>query len=198
MTFWHNYPYTDFHELNLDWVLKQIHELEVRLEKLKSEIIDEIRSEMLSELQKLKDELNNFKQLVNNEIAKQNELINSKINEINALISVVDQRIELLENSFEVFKDNLLESIDKQLRDYRDEIIKELSETVVNYYVHNYLTGHWVAIQDMFDYLCKLHIAYPLTNNQAIMLNITRDRAKELANNSDITNLIVNGGNIFI
>ncbi len=31
MNFWHEYPYTDFHELNLSWILKKMRQIDVRM-----------------------------------------------------------------------------------------------------------------------------------------------------------------------
>ena len=34
MTFPHDYPYTNFHDLNLDWIMEKINELEIRVHNL--------------------------------------------------------------------------------------------------------------------------------------------------------------------
>lgn len=38
MAFWNKYPYTDFHELNLDWILKVIHGLEKKVSDFSADI----------------------------------------------------------------------------------------------------------------------------------------------------------------
>ena len=35
---WNNYKYTDFHELNLDWVLKKLKQLEDRVQDLEDQV----------------------------------------------------------------------------------------------------------------------------------------------------------------
>ena len=40
---WHNFPYTNFHELNLDWILNHIKDFGETVEKLKDEIDDAIK-----------------------------------------------------------------------------------------------------------------------------------------------------------
>ena len=39
---WNDYKYTDFHELNADWILKKIKELEERVEALEQENNEEV------------------------------------------------------------------------------------------------------------------------------------------------------------
>lgn len=195
--FFHEYPYTDFHELNLDWVLKKLYEFEQRLDNLKNEIMDELRAEIKVELDKLKAELAAFKDYINKWITEQNKKLNDLIAQVNNLIEIVNNRIALLEANFEAFKMEITDTLDKRLKDLYDKIIKELSENITKYIVHNYLTGYWVTIQEMFDFLCKLHILYPMTNNDAIATGYTRDEAGAIAGDRDITNLIIYGGQVF-
>ena len=42
--YFNKYPYTDFHELNLDWLLKEYKRLKEEIEKIKEEI-KELREE---------------------------------------------------------------------------------------------------------------------------------------------------------
>lgn len=41
MGIFNNYPYTDFHEMNLDWVIKTLKEIDTRIDELKDEILRE-------------------------------------------------------------------------------------------------------------------------------------------------------------
>ena len=43
--FFDKYPYTYFHELNLDWLLKKYYELKKKIDKMQKEI-DEIKKEV--------------------------------------------------------------------------------------------------------------------------------------------------------
>ena len=43
MGFSHEYPYTDFHEMNLDWILSKIKEFQERLDNISVTILQEAK-----------------------------------------------------------------------------------------------------------------------------------------------------------
>lgn len=46
----HEYPYTDFHELNLDWVIKKVHEIDKTVQSIYTEEAKEILARHLDQL----------------------------------------------------------------------------------------------------------------------------------------------------
>lgn len=46
----HEYPYTDFHELNLDWVIKKMHEVETKVESIYTDAAADIIALHLDQL----------------------------------------------------------------------------------------------------------------------------------------------------
>ena len=184
MAFWNKYPYTDFHELNADFLLQRLKEIEDYIqgieESLKAELsawlkeqlapYEETLNELINEVEGLKTEteetlaaydtrITNFETQVNNQIAQiRLDLINS----IDAMNSLMDLKIET---------NNLW-------------LMNEITENVGSLFlVLNPFTGEEVTIQQMVDYLAAFHItdaidydtmaSRALTYNQFNALNIT-------------------------
>lgn len=184
MAFWNKYPYTDFHELNADFLLQRLKEIEEYIQgiedSLKAELsawlkeqlapYEETLNELINEVEGLKTEteetlaaydtrITNFETQVNNQIAQiRLDLINS----IDAMNSLMDLKIET---------NNLW-------------LMNEITENVGSLFlVLNPFTGEEVTIQQMVDYLAAFHItdaidydtmaSRALTYNQFNALNIT-------------------------
>lgn len=196
MGFFDKYPYTDFHELNLDFVLKALKEMDSRLDELHDQILAEaiaatkeyVDTELagfLAEFADLKSDFialtNNFNSLNADFIALKNDT-ESKLNTleqdiINAVIGV-NQRTDLL------------------LQDMYDHIFSDLSTQLSQIKVINYFTGEQVTVQDMFNYLAMLHL------NDSIDYDTMALRAKTYtqlaALNINYTNLAMHGNTLYV
>lgn len=166
MGFFDNYPYTDFHELNLDWLIKQMKALEKHVDdtyatlynQLKQDVEDYVDQEIASvlvEFTVLKAEFvalsTQFTSLKDTFDAYEAE-INSKIinlnNRITAEIQGVNDRTDILIASNNQF---LIDTISQRLRDL----------TVINFF-----NGEEISVQDMFNYLANLHLTDGIAYNQ--------------------------------
>ena len=191
-----SYPYTDFHEMNLDWVLKILKEMDAQIDNLHDQIlaeaieatkeyVDEELSDVLSEFADLKSDFivltNNFNSL-NAEFIQLKNDTNTKLNQleqdiINAVIGV-NQRTDLL------------------LQNMYDQIFSDLSTQLSQIKVINYFTGEQVSVQDMFNYLAMLHL------NDSIDYDTMAYRAKTYtqlaALNINFQNLIAHGNTLYV
>lgn len=166
MGFFDNYPYTDFHELNLDWLIKQMKALEKHVDdtydtlynQLKQDVEDYVDQEIASvlvEFTVLKAEFvalsTQFTSLKDTFDAYEAE-INSKIinlnNRITAEIQGVNDRTDILIASNNQF---LIDTISQRLRNM----------TVINFF-----NGEEITVQDMFNYLANLHLTDGIAYNQ--------------------------------
>lgn len=57
--FFHNYPYTDAHEMNLDWILKKIKELGIDVQEMKEDL-QQFEGDIAAQIQYLTDWVNNY------------------------------------------------------------------------------------------------------------------------------------------
>ena len=191
-----SYPYEDFHEMNLDWVLKKLKEMDAAIDELHDQILAEALEAtkeyvdtklegFLEEFADLKSDFailtNNFNSLNADFIALKNDTEN-KLNAleqdiINAVIGV-NQRTDLL------------------LQDMYNRIFADLSTQLSQIKVINYFTGEQVSVQDMFNYLAMLHL------NDSIDYDTMALRAKTYtqlaALNITFTNLAMHGNTLYV
>lgn len=190
------YPYTDFHEMNLDWVIAKLKEMDGRIEVLKDEIraetiaaskeyIDGRMASVISDFNALKADFNtlnnNFNSLNAEFIALKNSVAAQILeldNKISAAVVGVNQRTDLL------------------LQNMYNRIFEDLSASLAQIKVINYFTGEEVSMQDMFNYLAMLHL------NDSIDYDTMALRAKtytQLANmNITFTNLAMHGNTLYV
>lgn len=203
MAFFHEYPYTDAHELNLDWIISQITQLDLDIKgieerateqaiKVSKEYIDakvqdiEIRFNALSsevaqlelyfnnKVSELQTQYNTFIQYVNAQLTLMSDRINDLRDEINADIIGVNARTDLA-----ILQNN----------EYIFDVIQNKLPTELK--VINYFTGSYVSIQDMFNYLAMLHIENGATLNEIATANKTVNQI--IAINQTCTNWVLYG-----
>lgn len=191
-----SYPYTDFHEMNLDWVLKTLKEMDAQIDDLHDQIlaeaiaaseeyIDSRLANVLSGFADLKSDFiiltNNFNSL-NAEFIQLKNDTNAKLNQleqdiINAVVGI-NQRTDLL------------------LQNMYDQIFSDLSTQLSQIKVINYFTGEQVSVQDMFNYLAMLHL------NDSIDYDTMAYRAKTYtqlaALNINFENLVAHGNTLYV
>lgn len=194
--FWNRYPYTDFHELNLDWVIGELKNMEAYLENIETvieertieaaqEYIDEQLGNLISEFNDLKRDFDvlqgNFNSLDSEFITLSNRvgsLFTQLDNKIDASVIAINQRTDL------------------RLADMYNQIFEDLSASLAQIKVINYFTGELVSVQDMFNYLAKLHL------NDSLDYDTMALRAKtytQFANmNMTFENLVAHGNTLYI
>lgn len=193
---WFRYPYTDLHELNLDWVIAKLKEIELRLVTLKAEIlqeahddtveyVDSVLAGFLAEFNVLKAE---FSALTNNFDSLNADFVALK-NTINSQIIALDQKIDA-----DIIGVN--QSVDIKLQNMFDKIFSDLADSLSQIKVINYFNGERISIQDMFNTLAMLHL------NDSIDYDTMAYRAKTYTEfavmNMTFENLIAHGNTLYI
>ena len=196
MSFFNRYPYTDFHEMNLDWVIAELKSMQGRIEGLKEEIIAETiekskeyidlrLSEVISEFNELKGEFNDL-------VSKVDSLDADFIALKNSVQGMLDQ----FEADLEAAIIGVNQRTDLLLKNMYNRIFEDLSASLAQIKVINYFTGEEVSVQDMFNYLAMLHL------NDSIDYDTMALRAKtytQFANmNITFTNLAMHGNTLYV
>lgn len=180
----HEYPYSDYHELNLTWVIQKIQELNVSLDSLEErvkeasieaskEYVDQRMIEIESDFNALSNEVAGLRRYFDESIATLQADYNAFTSSIQLQITLLTQRI----NDFdETIKNDIIgvnALTDLKIQQNNEYILDEVAKGVVNVRVINFFTGQRVTVQEMFDYLCGLHATDTPTVGEMISANKT-------------------------
>lgn len=184
MGLFENFPYTNFHELNLDWIIKTMKALDEKVDSIEDRIYnkskaytDEQIAILRNEFNSLEDEFIAFKADVNKMFAAYTAKQDKAFADYKALVNA---QIDLLEQDIRDAKAEL-KTLLAQANSYTDasmqmlllQIPSIISEQIKTALVRNLLTGQYVTIQAMFDYLCLFHAPDALTCGEMFAKNNT-------------------------
>lgn len=184
MGLFEQFPYANFHELNLDWILKKIKELDEKVNSIEDRILKEANAytdQQIAVLRRdfaaLESDFVAFKSDINEQFAdytaKQDKAFADYQKLVNAQITLLEQEIRDAKAE--------LQTLLKQANAYTDASMNLLllqlpdiiTKNIKNAKVYNLLTGKYVTIQAMFDFLCLFHAPGTLTNTGIYSRNNT-------------------------
>ena len=174
MGLFEQFPYANFHELNLDWILKKIKELDEKVDSIEDRILkqanaytDQQIAGLRRDFAELEADFSAFKSDINAQFAaytaKQDKAFADYQKLVNAQIDLLEQEIRDARAE--------LKTMLRQANAYTDASISMLllqlpdiiTKNIKNAKVYNLLTGKYVTIQAMFDFLCMFHAPDALT-----------------------------------
>ena len=185
------YPYSDFHELNLDWILETVSNLEKRVDSLKTEFLEQANKYTDEKFAEFKNDLSELEQELNTVVGELEAQYSEFTRVINARIQFIQNDIDNLNQKIDAEIIGANEYTNQAIMQNNDYLIEKLSETVGSLLVINFFTGEKVTIQEMFDTLAKLHIQDPLTYTEYAEKNITNENLSLL--NISYTDLVLRG-----
>ena len=188
------YPYSDFHELNLDWILETVSNLEKRVDSLKNEFLEQANKYTDEKFAELKNDLSELEQELNTVVAELQEQYSEFTRVINARIQFIQNDINDLNKKIDAEIIGANEYTNQAIIQNNDYLIEKLSETLGSLLVINFFTGEKITIQEMFDTLAKLHIQDPLTYANYAKKNITNTNLSLL--NITYTELVLKGNQL--
>lgn len=171
--FYNKYPYTDFHELNADFLLQRVKKIEEQLVNIKEEIEGEIFEWVQEQLAPYQEQLNQLiaevealQEETEETLAAYDARITAFVNEVNGKLA--EMRQELVD-SIQAVND----LTDIKIEQNNTYLLNQISENVGTLFqVLNPFTGTMVSIQEMVDYLSAFHIVdgidYDTMNTRAL------------------------------
>lgn len=168
MSFFNKYPYTDFHELNLDWLLEHYKELVDQLQQINAWVAQHKieYNEAIARLTALENEINTFETQIRAEFARlkaeQQAQLDAAINSINI---EVDNKLNQLSRDVQAAIDDIYAQYDQlqiaianELNEFRRQVNNEITSIRNEMRANNQLIFEWVEnrIEDFINSLPEI------------------------------------------
>lgn len=172
MSFINKYPYTDFHELNLDWLLKNYQAIIDEINEINTWITQHTieYEEAIARLTHVENEINTFEAQVNAAFEQLKEDQQRQLDEAIASINVeVDNKLIQLEADVQSAIDDIYAKYDQlqiaitnELQAFRTQISNEIIAIRDEMRANNQLVFTWVEnrIQELIDSLPEILTVY--------------------------------------
>ena len=155
------FPYSNLHDLNLDWILKQV------------KIVSEYQGSFDRQIAALSQQIVTIQNQINAEMQRFQNAVNASINaQTQTLASFQDQldvhtaAIAELEQALHDSVIGLQQFVLLNIAENNVRLKDELSQDIRNFTVINPFDGTSVTVQQMFDTLAQLHMTDSLTYSQ--------------------------------
>lgn len=200
---WNKYAYTDFHQLNADYILAKIAEFDARL----NSIIEEVTAAAIAATrdyvdEKMEDTIDAFNDLkaafddLERDFGDLRDEMGDMEDDFADFVLHVDERIDFFRDYIDaqiravnLRTDAAIEANNQYLLDNMETYLSDIK-------VLNYFTGEYVSIQDMFDYLAMLHVSDSI--DYATMAVRNKTYTEFINMNMTYTNLALHGNTLFV
>ena len=193
--FGHQYPYSVLHELNLDWLIDKMKELESKMDGLEAQILKTVQewvepyvenelNSFRAEMDVFRSEMTEMREYFDNTVANLNgqysefvrdvdERITSLESRIDGFTAYVDAKIEESNRETESKIQASNQRTDEEIAEAMTILREEIAQGVAGLKVINYFTGALVSIQDMVNFLASLHTENAISYTELASANIT-------------------------
>lgn len=174
MGLFEQFPYSNFHELNLDWILQKIKELDEKVDSIEDRILKEANAytdQQIAGLRRdfaeLEADFTAFKSDIKAQFAaytaKQDKAFADYQKLVNAQIDLLEQEIRDARAELKTMLRQANAYTDASMAMLLLQLPDIITKNIKNALVYNLLTGKYVTIQAMFDFLCLFHAPGALT-----------------------------------
>lgn len=186
------FPYTNFHDLNLDWVLKEVKRVSEAVDKWSTEVLDAAKAytdeKIAAEAERANQANLELKQSVETAIRDFQNVVNGTIAGFQEQLRQQDAEIDA----------NLVAArgyTNAQIAQNNEFLMEEISKGLIDLKVLNLFTGKYVTVQEMFDYLAAFHLTGAISVAQ--IGNAQRTVNTVVGYNATCTDIVVKGYQIF-
>ena len=186
------FPYTNFHELNLDWVLNEVKRVSEAVDKWSDEVLAAAKTytdiKIAAEAERSDQAILELKQSVETSIRDFQNVVNGTLSGFQEQLRQQDMEIDA----------NLVAArgyTNAQIAQNNEFLMEEISKGLIDLKVLNLFTGTYVTVQEMFDYLAAFHLTGAISVAQ--IGNAQRTVTTVVGYNATCTNIVINGYQIF-
>ena len=201
------YPYTDMHELNLDWAIAKIKELDKRVDDITEDIaakvyeeaveyIDEHLADVIAEFNQLKIDVEEDIRQIEEDFDGLNQQFIDLAGDFDVLVAQTDYKINQIRNYIDGQIAGVNLRTDAAIAANNDYILGQLSQFLAQIKVVNFFTGEEVSIQDMFDYLAMLHVTDSI--DYATLYSRNKTYSDIAALNITYTDVVLHGNTLIV
>lgn len=186
------FPYTNFHDLNLDWILKEVDRVRTAVDTWSTEVLDAAKKytdeNVAAEAERANQANLELKQSVETAIRDFQNVVNGTIAGFQEQLRQQDAEIEA----------NLVAArgyTNAQIAQNNEFLMEEISKGLIDLKVLNLFTGKYVTVQEMFDYLSAFHLTGAISVAQ--IGNAQRTVNTVVGYNATCTDIVINGYHVF-
>lgn len=153
------FPYSNFHELNLDWIILELKQFQNRLDTIAEEGYQKSKEYVDSRLSGLRQDFDDFARDVNETLALYSETISDFKREVNDRLTVFQSELDGYQKQLDNSVTGLRAYTDIKIEQSEDKMQQYIADQVLNNIsVLDPFTGEYVSIQYMINYLSTLHM----------------------------------------
>ena len=181
---------------NRDWLINKVKELESRLDGIVEEAVKLANAYTDQRVADFQTQVDDLRRDVNQAIIDLGEQYDAFTAQINARLFFIQDEIDDLSDALAADISAVYAWTERAIQQNNDYILSHLEESLSRITVLNYFTGTRYTVQDMFDYLCLLHVDNGITYTELATRNKTYTELA--AYNMTYTQLAQNGGSIIV
>ena len=186
------FPYTNFHDLNLDWMLKEVKRVSEAVDKWSTEVLDAAKTytdvKVAAEAERANQAYLELKQSVETTIRDFQNVVNGALSGFQEQLRQQDIEIEANLAAARSYTNT-------QIAQNNEFLMEEISKGLIDLKVLNLFTGKYVTVQEMFDYLSAFHLTGAISVAQ--IGNAQRTVNTVVGYNATCTDIVINGYHIF-
>lgn len=186
------YPFSNLHELNLDWILTQVMAISQKVDDLENasnaytdEQIKKLKAELLADMDALHDTLN-----------KEFAALSKEFDDVQVALK---KDLEDMQYQLDAGLSSITPRINQAIKEYDTYIKAYINSQLIDVQVINYFTGEKVSLQTMFDTLAMFHVTNSLTYEQLAARGYTYQEMIDICEREHRTygDIIMNAATIF-
>lgn len=188
------WPFTNMHELNLDWIIQRLDEFEARLDSAIGDAVKQANAYTDSKLESFRTEFDSLKKEIYDAMGDLKQQQTSFIAEVTTRIDNINAKVDTLENNINAGINAMQAYTDIEIAKNNEYILDQISSQLIGVQVINFFTGQKVTLQQMFDTLAQFHLQASMTYSKYAAKNVTYDHLAGL--NITYTELVNNGDSL--